>query len=201
MPSKARSNAPGPEPRPGPRGEASADPNHTLDEFDLAAELKGRNSLHGNDQLSTMNQRQAQAGATGRTDGLLESFAKMDKDVRAETDLGKKRSKRPEGESGSTGGNDMAGDSDDLIRNRAYEIWEAEGRPDGRSAEHWRRAREELGGGPSDLERNPGIGSTRGAWEGDPSEISGDNTFEGDVLNDTNPQGGIDPDQRGRTNR
>src|SRR5690606_915183 len=108
-------------------------------EFDLAAELKGRNSLQGNDQGSTMNQRQAQAGATGRTDGLLESFAKLDKDVRAETDLGKQRSKRRhDGENGSTGGNDMPGDSDELIRNRAYEIWEAEGRPDGRSAEHWR---------------------------------------------------------------
>ncbi|ACI98913.1 DUF2934 domain-containing protein [Rhodospirillum centenum] len=36
---------------------------------------------------------------------------------------------------------------DDLekrISQRAYEIWEREGRPDGRQEEHWSRAREEL---------------------------------------------------------
>ena len=36
-----------------------------------------------------VNQRQAQAGANGETDGLIESFEKLDKDVRAERDLGK----------------------------------------------------------------------------------------------------------------
>jgi Protein of unknown function (DUF2934) len=33
---------------------------------------------------------------------------------------------------------------DERIRRRAYEIWEREGRPEGREAEHWRRAAEEL---------------------------------------------------------
>ena len=33
------------------------------------------------------------------------------------------------------------------IRQRAYEIWEQEGRPEGRHAENWERARRELGGG------------------------------------------------------
>lgn len=51
-----------------------------------------------------------------------------------------------------------------------------------------------------DLRQDPGIGRSRGADRDDP-EIGGDNTFEGDVLNDTTPQGGVDPDQRGRTNR
>jgi len=32
---------------------------------------------------------------------------------------------------------------------RAWEIWEQEGRPEGRSAEHWNRAQEELRGGGS----------------------------------------------------
>ena len=32
-----------------------------------------------------------------------------------------------------------------LVRTRAYEIWEAEGRPSGRDAEHWFRALEEVG--------------------------------------------------------
>ncbi|TWA74367.1 DUF2934 family protein [Azospirillum brasilense] len=30
------------------------------------------------------------------------------------------------------------------IRHRAYEIWEQEGRPEGRRAEHWERACREL---------------------------------------------------------
>lgn len=29
------------------------------------------------------------------------------------------------------------------IRERAYQIWEEEGQPEGKEAEHWRRAREE----------------------------------------------------------
>lgn len=51
-----------------------------------------------------------------------------------------------------------------------------------------------------DLKDDPGIGRSKGADRDDP-EIGGDNTFEGDVLNDTTPQGGIDPNQRGRTNK
>lgn len=33
---------------------------------------------------------------------------------------------------------------DDQIRRRAYQIWEREGRPEGREADHWRMAVEEL---------------------------------------------------------
>jgi hypothetical protein len=33
---------------------------------------------------------------------------------------------------------------EDLIRERAYGIWLAEGRPDGREHAHWQRARHEL---------------------------------------------------------
>jgi hypothetical protein len=36
---------------------------------------------------------------------------------------------------------------DDAIRLRAYEIWESEGRPEGRQHEHWSRAEGELGRG------------------------------------------------------
>jgi hypothetical protein len=36
-----------------------------------------------------------------------------------------------------------------LVRTRAYEIWEAEGRPLGRDAEHWFRALEEVAGSPA----------------------------------------------------
>lgn len=54
-----------------------------------------------------------------------------------------------------------------------------------------------------DLQDNPGIGASKGAYAGkaDPAEIEGESTFEGDVENDTTPQGGIDPGQLGRTNR
>lgn len=35
-------------------------------------------------------------------------------------------------------------DSNEWIRNRAYALWEEEGRPHGRDAEHWARACEEF---------------------------------------------------------
>lgn len=54
----------------------------------------------------------------------------------------------------------------------------------------------------ADLKGNPGIGTSKGRHghvvEG---QIQGENTEEGDVMNDTLPSGGIDPDQRGRENK
>lgn len=38
----------------------------------------------------------------------------------------------------------MDRDEEKLIRERAYEIWEREGRPAGRSEEHWRQAAAEI---------------------------------------------------------
>ncbi len=52
----------------------------------------------------------------------------------------------------------------------------------------------------ADLKGDPGIGRSKGA-DRDDEPIGGENTFEGDVMNDTTPQGGIDPRQRGRTNK
>jgi hypothetical protein len=54
----------------------------------------------------------------------------------------------------------------------------------------------------SDLERNPGIGQSKGAFAtgADPEELEGENTVEGDVENDANAQGGVDERQRMRTN-
>ncbi len=54
-----------------------------------------------------------------------------------------------------------------------------------------------------DLVDNPGIGTTKGtiAGKGDLELVEGENTFEGDVENDTNPQGGVDPGHLGRTNK
>jgi hypothetical protein len=54
-----------------------------------------------------------------------------------------------------------------------------------------------------DLKDNPGIGSSKGSFSSgeDPEEIEGLNTAEGDVGNDTTRVGGVDPRQRGRTNK
>jgi hypothetical protein len=54
-----------------------------------------------------------------------------------------------------------------------------------------------------DLETNPGIGTSKGSKMAgaDAPEIEGVSTEEGDILNDTTPQGGVNPRQRGRTNR
>ncbi|MFT8247312.1 hypothetical protein [Roseomonas sp. BN140053] len=56
---------------------------------------------------------------------------------------------------------------------------------------------------PSDLERNPGIGSSKGVFGRgtDPEALQADSTDEGDVANETNREGGVDPDHLGRTNR
>jgi hypothetical protein len=40
----------------------------------------------------------------------------------------------------------METDRNDLIKQRAYAIWEKEGRPDGKHDEHWKRASDEMHG-------------------------------------------------------
>ncbi|MDG4880678.1 hypothetical protein [Mesorhizobium sp. WSM4884] len=53
----------------------------------------------------------------------------------------------------------------------------------------------------ADLENNPGIGTSKGSSkEGDDLEL-GENTTEGDVENDTTAAGGINPQQKIRTNK
>ena len=53
-----------------------------------------------------------------------------------------------------------------------------------------------------DLERNPGIGTSKGAFAtGDkPQSIEGDNSVEGDVQNVAEPDGSIDENRLGHTN-
>jgi hypothetical protein len=57
-----------------------------------------------------------------------------------------------------------------------------------------------------DLRENPGIGTSKGTIKGgeildEDESLDGDNTFEGDVENDVTRQGGVDPNQTGRTNK
>jgi hypothetical protein len=51
------------------------------------------------------------------------------------------------------------------IRNLAHRFWEEEGRPEGREAEHWRRAQEKLSGDEvaDPAQASPATGSGRGA--------------------------------------
>jgi hypothetical protein len=57
--------------------------------------------------------------------------------------------------------------------------------------------------GPDDLDRNPGIGQSKGTFATgeDPEELEGENTFEGDVDNDTTGTGGVQREHRSRTNK
>jgi hypothetical protein len=57
----------------------------------------------------------------------------------------------------------MPDDREERIRARAHQLWESEGRPSGREAEHWEQARreieaEEAGGAPLDSSGAGGLG-------------------------------------------
>lgn len=56
---------------------------------------------------------------------------------------------------------------------------------------------------PDDLERDPGIGKSKGTFATgeSPEAIDGENTVEGDVQNDSTYGDGADPSQLGRTNK
>jgi hypothetical protein len=55
----------------------------------------------------------------------------------------------------------------------------------------------------ADLKSNPGIGASKGTTMSgeDPHAIMADSTVEGDVENETTPEGGVDPGHVGRTNK
>ena len=57
--------------------------------------------------------------------------------------------------------------------------------------------------GPDDLERNPGIGQSKGAFATgeDPEEIAGENTTVGDVENDSTANDGVPQEDRGLKNK
>lgn len=55
---------------------------------------------------------------------------------------------------------------------------------------------------PDNLENDPGIGRSKGRFAlTDEPPLDGESTFEGDVKNDATPEGGIDPEHQGRTNK
>jgi hypothetical protein len=75
----------------GAKGGGQVAPGDGLDEFDMADDIAGDNKLHGDNQRSVNNERQAQAGADGDTDDLLESFKKTEKEYRARAEELKRR--------------------------------------------------------------------------------------------------------------
>ena len=57
---------------------------------------------------------------------------------------------------------------------------------------------------PDDLDRNPGIGTSKGVHSAtgvDPEDLEADNTAEDDVMNDTTQTGGVNPNQTAPTNK
>lgn len=70
-----------------PRHERSA---AKITETDLASDKMGNNQLQGDDQELVRNQRHAVPDEKVETDGIVEGLKKLDKDVRAREDLGKK---------------------------------------------------------------------------------------------------------------
>lgn len=67
-------------------------------------------------------------------------------------EAGEARKARPSGAASAPAGRKAASksrsgetDRDRRVRERAYEIWEQEGRPSGRERDHWERADREVG--------------------------------------------------------
>ncbi len=56
---------------------------------------------------------------------------------------------------------------------------------------------------PDDLDDNPGISGSQGTYATgeDPALIAGENTFEGDLENDTTPNGAVRRDSDSEANR
>ncbi len=54
-----------------------------FDQDDIASEMKGKHSLHGNGQDRVHNERHAVAEEKRETEGLFESFENMDPEIRA----------------------------------------------------------------------------------------------------------------------
>lgn len=67
----------------GPKPGGKVAPGDLPDEFTFADDIADRNSLQGNDQENVHNERQAQVGATGETEDVIESFEKTQKQKEA----------------------------------------------------------------------------------------------------------------------
>lgn len=93
----------------------------------------------------------------------------------------------------------MTNEREEQIRKRAQEIWESEGRPEGRDEKHWRRAEEELDN------RTSGAGTTEGAAEaaqpGSPDGSSAESMRAGSTISEGTKPDGAPPAQAQTTRR
>lgn len=64
---------------------------------------------------------------------------------------------------------------EEKIRQRAYELWQQSGQPEGAEEEHWRQAREEL-----EAQQPPAEANTLGSDSDFESQVDAD--FESDVV-------------------
>ena len=55
----------------------------------------------------------------------------------------------------------MAAEMDERVRQRAYQLWEQEGRPEGQAEHHWRQAEAEVAGVNPGDEAPPGTSGAR----------------------------------------
>lgn len=72
--------------------ESSRFDQEPITESDLASDKMGDNELQGNDQLNVHNERRSVPDEKIDADDVIESFEKTDKNVRAERDLGGRKS-------------------------------------------------------------------------------------------------------------
>lgn len=133
----------------GARTAGKLDPEAETDEFDLASDIKGNNSLQGEDQEHARSERQAQAEATGRTMDMLDAIAGKRPDQAGNAGDGQRDPRA--GERWVTTGVD----ADEEIRQRAYRLWEEAGRPDGEHEAHWFEAERRSGRGADKTTREP----------------------------------------------
>jgi hypothetical protein len=70
----------------GPKGHqhvGDENPDEAFDQDDIASEIKGRSSLQGVDQGQFRGERHAEADAKRKTEGVVESFRRLDPKTRA----------------------------------------------------------------------------------------------------------------------
>jgi len=83
-------------------------------------------------------------------------------------------------------------DQEQRVRERAHQIWEEEGCPDGRAKEHWARACRELGVKPNS--DGPGISVVAGEGAGGPNQgPSPVSVLAGEQAQEEPPYAGTDP--------
>lgn len=89
----------------------------------------------------------------------------------------------------------MARNTHEMIRLKAYEIWEREGFPEGREREHWEIAELELGLSPDEMD---GGDNSMDTEDGGMEASSRATSYEGN--GDAEAGGGANPARRSRPN-